>query len=929
MRLHLFFILFLGINLIGFCQFTPYFENYDISQYRAGNQNWDISEAEDGRLYVANNQGLLQYDGLNWQLYQMPNKTTIRSVLAHNNKIYVGSYEEFGYFENSGNGTLVYKSISRSSDVSGLDNQEFWQILAFGDQVVFRSFTGVYIYNNNKNIKQFTPPSTLIHCKVLNNELHVATLNNGIFKLKNDKLIPYISDERLNNCKVVDIVDTEEGLFIVTALNGCFIFNGKELKIWNKKIELELKKYQVNTFSELKNGSMAFGTIQNGIYVIDSLAQEKYHINRDNGLINNTVLSQYLSEKGKLWLGLDNGLTSINLNNPLLFYNDITGQLGAVYDVVKFNDKIYIGSNTGLHVLDQNKQLKFIAGSQGQVWNLRIVEGDLFCGHNNGTFIVENDEFKMISSQTGGWDLKKVPESNGTYVQATYAGLVKYQKNQNNWTFKHLGKTTMPIRFLAFEDKHTAWAAHAYKGLYRVSFNKELDSIVNIKNYKDKGLGSTYNIRVNRIKNDICIKTNEGWHKYEPLLDSIVPFDLMNKNFGKESYLISDANSDVIALKKSDKIMLLNFADSGNDVYLKSKDINERLILGYENFSRLYTDTFAINLTDGFLVLNLNNQHPNYNIYPPSIESVYLNGDLVNINSSNAYVVPYRYQDLIVNLSSPKSTDYYFEYSVNSIDSSRWFVVEKGKLDLSNMGYGDYDFSVRTKDVYGDTSEPISFEVVVNPPWYKSSKGFLVYAIFIALLGVLIYVLHRRKINKEQSLLALKFEEERKQTIAEKTIENERNLTKVKTSSLKNELELKSKQLANTAMALVKKNETLLELKNELLMHKSAFDNYYAYKKLMKKIDNSIGHDDEWAIFENNFNQVHQEFLNKLEKQHPELTPKDLKVCAYIKMDLSSKEIAPLLNISVRGVETQRYRLKQKLNLESDTSLLEYVRSFK
>ncbi len=113
------------------------------------------------------------------------------------------------------------------------------------------------------------------------------------------------------------------------------------------------------------------------------------------------------------------------------------------------------------------------------------------------------------------------------------------------------------------------------------------------------------------------------------------------------------------------------------------------------------------------------------------------------------------------------------------------------------------------------------------------------------------------------------------------------------------------------------------------MLHKSAFENYYAYKKLIKKIDGSIGHDDEWSIFEYNFNQVHQEFFNQIQDKHPNLTPKDLKICAYIKMDLSTKEIAPLMNISVRGVETQRYRLKQKLDLESDKSVVDYVRNFK
>jgi DNA-binding CsgD family transcriptional regulator len=130
-------------------------------------------------------------------------------------------------------------------------------------------------------------------------------------------------------------------------------------------------------------------------------------------------------------------------------------------------------------------------------------------------------------------------------------------------------------------------------------------------------------------------------------------------------------------------------------------------------------------------------------------------------------------------------------------------------------------------------------------------------------------------------------------------------------------------------MALVKKNETLTDLKKELVLNKNGFDNYYSYKKLLKTVDNSIAHKDEWKIFEYNFNQVHEEFFFQLKKQFPELTHKDLKICAYIKMNLTTKEIAPLLNISIRGVETHRYRLKRKLNLDNDNSLATYLRNFK
>ncbi len=919
-------VILLTVNLKCWSQYTPYFQNFDVSQYNAGNQNWDISKAEDGRLYVANNNGLLEFDGLNWELHTIPNKTTLRSVLAYKNKIFIGSYEEFGFFEADKRGILSYTSLSERIEENNFFNQEFWEILAFGDDIIFRSFQNIYIYSKNEIIK-VTPNSTLISCDVVGEDVYISTLKEGVFKLVDRQLVSVIKNDLLIDSRVISISKKENKLLITTALQGNFLYDGKILKPWNTDISPIIIKHQLNSFSELKSGNMVFGTIQNGIYITTNSGKIIYHINKENGLINNTVLGQYVTPDNQLWVGFDNGLATIDLKSTSSFYNDVTGKLGAVYDVANYKGQIYIGSNTGLYYLDKNDDLKFVNGSQGQVWDLKIVEGDLLCGHNNGTFLVKDNQIELISAQTGGWVIQKVPEEDATYVQGTYAGLVKLKKENGKWSSSYMGKTTIPIRFLVFENPNVAWAAHAYKGLYKIRFGPNKDSILSIENYENKGLASTYNLRVHSVKNDICIKTNSGWQKYEPLLDSIIPFDLLNKTFGKGSYIISDEDTGIIALKSQDLITIKTLEGDRNEKFLGSNYIKERLILGYENISRIDKNRLALNLNDGFMLIDDKVSQMESQIYKPEINEIRLNGKLQTFNESEQLIIPNKYKSLTLELSSPKSVNYHFEYAIVNLDSSHYYKIENGKLELPNLGYGDYDLRLRTKNDYKATSKDISLNLKVMPPWYKSKMGFLLYGILGLLISLLMYYLHKRKIRKEQNFLRRKYDEDQKELLREKSLENEKQIVQLKNESLESEIKLKSKQLANTAISLVKKNETLLELKNELVVHKNAFDNYYAYKKLIKKIDGSIGHEDEWAIFESNFNQIHESFFTQLRKKHPNLTTKDLKVCAYIKMDLSTKEIAPLMNVSIRGVETQRYRLKQKLNLESDNSVIDYVRN--
>ena len=910
-------------------QYVPYFQNYDLSQYNAGNQNWGISKADDGRLYVANDKGLLEFDGLKWTLSPLPNKTTIRSVLAVNNKIYTGSYEEFGFWERNKFGQLKYTSLSENLKPNEFVNEEFWQIIRMGDSVIFRSFINIYIYKDGK-INKITPPSTILSCDVIEGTLYIATLTNGIFTVEQGKIIPFIDHKDLIETKIISITKRKGRLLITTSLQGLFIYENEVLSPWKTEISNILKEQQLNAFSVMTNGNMVFGTIKNGAYITDADGKLLFNIHKESGLINNTVLSQFVDADDQLWLGLDNGLASADLRNPYLFYNDVSGNLGAVYDVIQYDGTVYIGSNTGLYYIDADNLLQFIDGSQGQVWDLKELEGDLFCGHNNGTYLVKDKKIELISPHTGGWVIKKVMGSPKTYIQGTYAGLVRFKKENTGWKVKRLEQTTIPSRFLVFEDPYTAWVAHAYKGLYKVKFNSTYDSILEIKNYENKGLWSSYNVRVYSLKNDICIKTNDGWQKFEPLLDAIVPYPLLNKNFGKYSYIVSEDDIANLAVKNNNSIQFKTFPDDDSQTSLSDKYFKKRLIVGYENISKLKDSLLALSLNNGFMLFHKTMGSESHTLYPAYFESIKIDSQRVVLDAIASIELPNDFKTFSISLTSPKSKDHYFEYAKASVDTAmNWYTIENNKLEFSNINYGNYKFLFRTSNHLGNKSAIRSLQIIVLPPWYRATAGYLLYGLLIALMLLLFYALHRRKIEKHQRLLQLKFDEEQKEILKEKTIHNERRIVALKNEALKNEVTLKSKQLANTAMALVKKNETLLELKKEISTHKNGFDNHFSYKNLIKKIDTSISHKDEWKVFEYNFNQVHEEFFNQLKLKHPKLTAKDLRISAYIKMNLSTKEIAPLLNISIRGVETQRYRLRVKLDLENDQSLTEYLVNFK
>lgn len=910
-------------------QFAHYINNYTLNDYNASNQNWDIAKSSGGKLFVANNKGLLEFDGLNWNVWEMPNKTTIRSLLVYQNKIYVGSYEEFGYFSRNNKGALVYTSLLDSHNkIEVSKDEEYWQIVLFGDAVVFRSFLNIHIYKEGK-ITSLNLSSTIMSCDVINDKLYVSTLDKGIFILENEQLKPFFYSEKLKNAKIISVTSKNNKQFLInTALRGPFLLDNNTLIPWETPINSVIKKHQLNKFSQLPNGNLLFGTIKNGVYITDNFGKILYNINKEIGLINNTVLGQYVTQNNELWLGLDNGIAFVDLNTPNYFYNDISGKLGAVYDIIKYENTIYIGSNTGLYFIDASNKLQFIEGSQGQVWNLTEIDGDLFCGHNNGTYLVKNNTLKLISAYTGGWVISKVPEQKNTYIQGTYAGLVSFKKINGEWQVKHMGKTTIPVRFLVFEDEHTAWISHANKGLYRVKFDENYENITELTGYNKKGLWSDYFVRIYNLKNTIAFHTLKGWQKYETLIDSIVPYNLLNEKVSKESYIISEDNITEIACKTENSLSFSSLSNDSKNILIPDKYFKNRLITGYENISKINDSTFALNLYDGFMFIDLTKFSAIETLKAPTLSKISINNQDIALDTNNISL-PFRNNKITITVNSSFSKNPSFEYKLSGLHlNPPWTESKNGVFEFSNLADGTYNLAIRTVSFNKDKSPILPLEFTVLSPWYKSSIGLIIYTFILVIISIIIYYFHKRKVKKEQKLLQSMYEETQNKILEERKKENEKEIIRLKNESLKNEIKLKSKQLANTAMSLVKKNETLLHLKDELLLNKNNFTNQYSFKKLIKQIDNSIEHVDGWELFEYNFNQVHEEFFNKLKNRFPSLTHKDLKICAYLRMNMSSKEIAPLLNISIRGVETNRYRLKMKLNIVKEDSLRGFLQNF-
>ncbi|SDQ63783.1 Two component regulator three Y domain-containing protein [Flagellimonas zhangzhouensis] len=914
-RLFIFAFFITCLPIVG-QQLLPPIQNYQLLDYKGGSKNWDVSVNENGELFAANNKGLLHFNGEEWTLNKLPNNTIIRSVESIGDRVYTGSYEEFGYWTKNEFGELEYTSLTHLIQDHTFTSEEFWEIFPSKDgEVMFRSFSAIYSYANDQ-IKVIDPDYVVSDFVEFNGKLIVAAGSTGLYEVVGETSVPFPNQDLLKGKTVNDMAVYKGQLLIGTKLHGCFVFDGNSLTPWSSPVNEALKQHQLNKITLLGNGMLGFGTIKNGMYLYDSTTEQYRILNRESGLQNNTVLSTLLF-KNQLWLGLDNGIARVRINNPISYYTDYTGTLGMVYDIAWYNGKLFLGSNTGVFYFEGN-QLQFVDGSQGHVWDLQVVEGDLLCGHNTGTYKVTEDSFEQVSEIAGGYQIIKVPGQNAAYVQGTYNGLAKFQKLENGeWNVNKIQGFDAPVKQLCFETPELLWVAHPYKGFSRLHLSEggyqEFDKI---QEFEHEGAPSEYNVKLYNIKNTIVLNSEGNWFSYNPIGDRIEKFDEFTTYENKELLFFDDEYFWFVDEEDEKAIIHTNL--KGDSLLITDLPLRERLAPDSQSVVQINDSTSYITLTDGFAKINdpRLKQITNEELPVPQIVVLY-DEDRKHSVLEESIKIPFRHSESItIEVAASEYISPHYYYQLQGPKEYAQY-ADNGFINFQNLPFGDYTLRIATAGMENSISDYNSLSFTIAPPWYFS-WGSLVFYLALGVLAIyLVRRYNRRKLERKQREL----EEHMRQEQLER-------MAKLEKEELAKQVRLKQNELASTTLNIARKNEMILELKNMLVMNKEKFSNSQRYRSFIKQLNNSIEDTEDWKRFEVNFKELHEDFFERLLKSFPSLTPKDLKLCAYLKMNLSTKEIAPLMGITIRGVEIHRYRLRKKLDMDSSENLSNFLITF-
>lgn len=939
----------------------PFVRTFTTLDYNAGIQNWDIAQDKRGILYLANNFGLLEFDGTTWETYRVTNGTKVRSVaIDGHGRIYVGCQGDFGYFFPDTRGKLVYTSLADSLPPDKRNFDETWSVYVDNHRVYFCTFSTIYVYNGQQfDIAEAETDLELSF--LVNRKLFVTSRSRGIDVLTDKQFVTVNGAEHFINKSVSSILPLhQDELLISTFQHGIFRMQQGVVNPWGAQHNSFFKESIVNCMTRLRNGNIAVGTQNNGLLILNAEGSVLTHLTAGQGLENRTVLSLYEDELNNLWIGQNNGIGYVELGSPFTFIDEQSGVPGSGYAAFLDDNTLYLGTNTGLYTKNRSPESKYqlLENTRGQVYHIGKYSGEILVGHHNGTLAIRNDRAVQICSEPGSWTFIHPTDRSSFLVGGSYTGLHRYELRNNQWHYmKKYPAFHESSRIMSRQSNGSIWMTHGYKGAFQIQFTPSLDSIHRFSLYgSTNGFPSNNLINVFPIKSELMFTSEQGIFQYDRKTDSFVKDKLFTNILGENVQLwaIQQDALENIYFIGSEHIGVLKRNALGNyDLETNTfnkirKYLNDDLV----NISVLKNNQVLFGAKDGFIHYNPAMNVKRNTDFTTLIRNVsttsttdsvlfygnYLRNDSVSVYQLKENQPALDYNANSINFSFSATTfegpEIYYQYYLEHYEKGWSDWTTKTFKEYTNLKEGKYTFHVRSRNTDGVISKEALYHFSVRPPWYRSLWSYSIYgATVIALLFTAFHLLDR-KYQKEQQLMALKQKKEltrKDKELFQLTVQSQEEINRLQHEKLESELRHMNNELGTSTMHLLNKNEFITGIKenlNQLLKKTENPEVTRALHQITKNIETNISDDADWEHFQYHFDRVHGDFSSRFKSAFPALSPQEIKLSAYLRMNLSSKEIAHLLNISVRGVEISRYRLRKKLRLERNTNLQEFILNF-
>lgn len=755
--------------------------------------------------------------------------------------------------------------------------------------------------------------------------LWIATDGTGLFKFntKTHQFKRFYQDFKPESINSNNL----KGLLTDNAGNLLIVTDGGGINKMNLKTEtFDFITYDFNTRNGIttnalysivrdKQNNIWIGTYKTGLLLLKENTRTIGIVSQNkgnSGLNHKSVLSIFKDSKGLTWYGTDGG--GLNCYNPTTgkfkyFQFDPNNANSISSDVVKdihedANGNLWVATFFGgLNKFERTSQkfYRYQLSSQSQKsissinsWCImEDLDKNLWIGNfSSGLdhFDLKTETFTHIpqvyrdSSTLSHVQVSSlVQDVNGDIWAGTLGGLNqldykthkcrRYYHNPNDPN----SLSDDVITALFYDSKHRLWIGSDGGGI---------NLMIKPGIFKSYGkTGELPSLAIQSIEEDangcLWISTKNGLVKFDPATESFYNMD------DAEDFLSNEFNWN-----SSNK-------DSDGNLYFGTVDgvcsFNPSQIVFHKSFPNLlFTNIKAFNKS-----IEVGKSYHGRVLIEKSIS----NGGQVKLTSNeNAFTIDFA----AIEFNKPAKIKY--KYKLQGFDNE-WLYANalQRSATYTNLSGGEYTFYLTSTNSAGVwNSDFITLNITIIPPFYQQwwFRLFL-----IAVVLSLVYILYKRSIEKH------------KRKIRENALTREKEFIERRNEELKSEI-------ASNTLLLLNKNESLEQIKVKLEELNNVSHSNANIGELISMVDNEMEADLYWEQFEYNFDQVYRNLLTRLLAKYPDLTRTNLKLCAYLRLNMSSKEIASLMNITPSGIDKARNRLRKKLNIQPNEDLHEFLMNF-
>ena len=921
-------------------------QNFTTSEYKAGIQNIDFAQNQDMTLFVANNLGVLSYNGNNWERHAFKTGKKQRSLAFDENKdrLYVGSQGEFGFFEED----WAYHSLIDMIPIESRGFDEVWDVFLINLNVYFCTFQGIYVYDG-ESVKVINNEEGFERSFCVKGKLFTQNQQGKLFEVEGTRLKPIYQQNQRGQI-ITGIIPLDEG-YLLFYNSGYIEFMTPfgVSKKYENIIELLKGKY-VNHVLSLSDTRLAISTQTAGLFLFDLQTESVENINIQDGLQSNACLRAYQDFAGNLWVGMQNGIALIDINSPIRFINQGIGIQGSGYESFDTDEGTYYTTSNGIYFLARNaSRSTFLGGTEGPAYGMQEISGKLYVGHHTGLFLLENNNAKRIANTDGLWKVKQLRSNPQFAIGGTYNGLFLFRVDEN-MELKPVQKINgfdESSRFFEEDDKGRIWVGQFYKGLYQLTLSEDLTQVTVKEVSKNHQFPIDEQIILSKIDDELYLATKQGIYKLNQTNDQIEEAEIFSEVIGKQTVnLLIQDNQKNIHVFAENLVGFFKRVSSNNYAFIPSSLFQFRYSFNNDllNVSVNTQNGVLFNANEGFIHYRPELENRIKTDKPLMVSKVFsVAEDRIlyfrkhfeeRLDNTEKLIVPYSTKILQFDIESfqfNNVNNHQFRYFLKGFDSDYGEWMNTTIKEYTNLREGKYEFFVQTRNYLGEiiTSPPL--KLTIRPPLHRSIAARILYTGLIFSLLFFAFRFQRRTYKK----VAQKIEEDKKHQIAEKEQEllkveqqKDQELLELKEEKMLNELRHVKNLLAASTMNLVVKNEFIETIKEELKEVKrkgKITETKQALEQIVKEIDTTLRLQEDWEQFEHHFDQVHGNFLNRLRTEFKDLSPNEQKLCAFLRLNLNTKEIASIMGISLRGVEVARYRLRKKLRLEKGQNLSKFI----